>query len=275
MARREHMRRAVGKPTVEQRTDKVDDSGNDGDPVQLTEGSTDHVAGKMSRGQNGKSRGREYKSKKDQPADPEDQREQHEQAEETHKERIIAIPRLESAYNPGVRFGCVAAVLLSATIATACDFSYSPATAPRYYRADGWSLPGTKDLDPTETAKIKAASSSIPGTQAFPIPHSHPFIVDFPEQIFTFNSAQHRMHAMEVMVSIIRWQVGRRVVAYSYNLIPVDAHQENGKWKIDAEAACVFFATFIDDKGDGVFRLLVPDRMTSDLIPAWAKREEN
>ena len=47
-----------------------------------------------------------------------------------------------------------------------------------------------------------------------------------------------------------------------------------GKWNVEPEAGCIFTATFIDDKGDEVFRVLVPDRLTPDLIPRWATSEK-
>jgi hypothetical protein len=46
--------------------------------------------------------------------------------------------------------------------------------------------------------------------------------------------------------------------------------QNKWKWKIDDEAACIFFATFVDDKGDGVFRQLIRGALAPDLVPAWA-----
>jgi len=44
---------------------------------------------------------------------------------------------------------------------------------------------------------------------------------------------------------------------------------------VESEMACVFTATFIDDKGDGVFRVLVPGPFTPDLVPRWAKSQKS
>ncbi len=68
-------------------------------------------------------------------------------------------------------------------------------------------------------------------------------------------------------VSVRRWLINDRIVAYSYGLIPVTAHQDKGKWIIDSEAACVFDVTFIDDEGDGIFRVMVhgPSATSSSL----------
>lgn len=45
------------------------------------------------------------------------------------------------------------------------------------------------------------------------------------------------------------------VIAYAPGLIPVTAHRKNGKGIVASEPGCIFYATFIDDKGDGVFRI--------------------
>jgi hypothetical protein len=127
----------------------------------------------------------------------------------------------------------------------ACDLEYDPASSPQYYRQDGWALPGVADQSPV--------------------------IVEFPAQEFVLNGARKRMRSMQVKATIFPWRMHGRVVAYSYHLIPVWAHRVNGKWVMDAEAACTFTATFIDNKGDGVFRVLVPGDFTPELIPRWAR----
>lgn len=159
----------------------------------------------------------------------------------------------------------------------ACEFQYSPVAMPQYYRAEGWKLPGTTDFDARKSADSYGAliSKPIPGAAAYPLPHAAPYIVEFPGQEFVLNGVRERMHAAKVMATIVRWQVDNQVVAYSYSLIPVVAHRNHGKWIVDDEMLCIFFATFIDDKGDGVFRLLVPTTLTTDLIPLWAKPEKN
>jgi hypothetical protein len=37
----------------------------------------------------------------------------------------------------------------------------------------------------------------------------------------------------------------------------------------------MFYGTFIDNKGDGVFRTLVPGALTPELNPLWAKSPGN
>ena len=63
-----------------------------------------------------------------------------------------------------------------------------------------------------------------------------------------------------------RYDLDGKVFAYSYGLIPVHAHK-NGKSKMDDEAACIFFATFVAVKGDGIFRELVRGGFAPDLVP--------
>jgi hypothetical protein len=83
------------------------------------------------------------------------------------------------------------------------------------------------------------------------------------------------LHPIQVKATIIRLEMNGHVVAYSYGLIPVVAHREKGKWVVESELACIFFATFIDDKGDGVFRILARSEFTPDLVPMWAKERSN
>src|ERR1700691_635587 len=83
------MRRAIGKAAVKQGTSKKDDSGDQSNPVQLTQSAPHHIARQMGRGQNRERRGRKHESKKDQPADPADQRQQHEETKQRHSGRII------------------------------------------------------------------------------------------------------------------------------------------------------------------------------------------
>lgn len=76
-------------------------------------------------------------------------------------------------------------------------------------------------------------------------------------------------------VDVLRWLINDRIVAYSYGLTPMTAHQDQGKWIIDNEAASVFDVTFIDDKGDGIFRVMVHGPFPPDLVPSWARVKED
>jgi hypothetical protein len=170
----------------------------------------------------------------------------------------------------------LAFVAVFAVPAWACDFKYDPVSAVQYYRAAGWNLPGIEDspLAPTDTYGLPSALP-IPGFEVRVIRHEIPNIVTFPAQKFSLNGARQKMRAMQVEARILQWVTNGRTVAYSYGLIPVNAHRKDGKWVIDVEAGCIFDATFIDDKGDGVYRVLVPDRFTADLVPSWARAKKN
>jgi hypothetical protein len=165
----------------------------------------------------------------------------------------------------------LAVIAAFAVPALACDFKYDPVSMVQYYRAEGWSLPGIEDspLAPVGTYGLPGAPP-IPGFEARVVRHEIPNIVTFPAQEFGLNGARQRMRAMQVKANILPWVTSGRTVAYSYGLIPVNAHRKKGKWVIDVEAGCIFDATFIDDKGDGVFRIQVPGPFTADLVPAWA-----
>jgi len=166
-----------------------------------------------------------------------------------------------------------------ASIALACDFQYEPASAPRFYREEGWLLPGIHDDDPHVKANAYGAPPigevlrSVPGAKAYLLRRDQDhYVVNFPAQVFAVGKEHRKMRPLLAKATIIRWEINGKVVAYSYSLIPIsNAHKQDGKWVYESELACIFYGTFIDDKGDGVFRTLVPDTLRPELIPAWAK----
>jgi hypothetical protein len=118
--------------------------------------------------------------------------------------------------------------------------------------------------------------TTIPGADVQLLPHDdHPYIIEFPAQEFVLCNEGKKMRPMQAKASIIRYSIGGKVVAFSYGLIPVKARRAEGRWVIESEMACIFTVTFIDDKGDGVFRVLVPGAFTPDLVPRWAKPEKS
>jgi len=82
VAASEYVRGSVSKATVEQGADKKDNAGNDGNPVQLAERSSDDIACEMRARQNLKRGRSKHESKEDQPADPTDERQKHEKTQE-------------------------------------------------------------------------------------------------------------------------------------------------------------------------------------------------
>lgn len=177
----------------------------------------------------------------------------------------------EEAHNQTMRYLRIyIAVLGIVPAAFACEFHYDPASTPQYYRSEGWKLPGaagTRGLSqPTSMGDAKAYLVT---------PGESPYIAAFPAQEFALNGSRQRMRASLVKATIVRWEVAGRAVAYSYSMIPVMAHRKDGKWIVDAVAACIFWATFVDDKGDGIFRVLVPAPFAADLVPLWARRKKS
>jgi hypothetical protein len=168
-------------------------------------------------------------------------------------------------------------VLMVSSAAFACDLKYDPASLPQFYREKGWTLPGIKDEGPWRSDQHYdlPIGETIPGVKASIVVHQFPYIVSFPKQEFLLNGTRQRLRSMQVKASIVRLKVDDRVIAYSYGLIPVSARKKNGKWVISTEMGCMFSVTFIDDRGDGVFRLLVPNGLTPDLVPRWAKPKKS
>jgi hypothetical protein len=172
----------------------------------------------------------------------------------------------------------LAALPLAAISVVACDFQFEPASTPTYYRADGWMLPGTTDFNPNGKADTYGGPrvTKIPGEKVQLLAHDeNPYVIEFPAQESMFGKVRMKLHSMQAKAVITRISIGGKVVAYSYGLIPVQARRDSGHWVIESEMACVFTVTFIDDKGDGVFRSLVRGPLTPDLVPRWAKPQEN
>ena len=75
---------SVGQAAVEHRTDQEDDSGDNGNPVQLAQSPSDNVACEVRCGQNREGSRCEHEGKENQTADPDDQRQEHEKTQEGH-----------------------------------------------------------------------------------------------------------------------------------------------------------------------------------------------
>jgi hypothetical protein len=155
-----------------------------------------------------------------------------------------------------------------------CSLEFDPVAIPRYYRANGWALPGTTDFVPFASPRRlgEYPSANISGARAVILAHNDdPYIVKFPAQVFTLDGNAKRLRPVLAKAAILRWEANGKVFAYSYGLVPVSAHKIGGRWKIDTEVGCTFDATFIDETGDGVFRLLVPSSLTETLVPKWVQ----
>ena len=171
------------------------------------------------------------------------------------------------------------AVSILLSTALACNFSYDPASAPAFVREEGWYLPGVNDDDPNVKANVyglpplPSSVRAVPGVKARLLRRDEDhYVVDFPAQVFSISNERKHMHPMLAKASIVRWELNGHVFAYSYGLIPVrKAYKRDGRWIYEGELGCVFHATFIDDKGDGVFRIMTTDVLSPALIPQWVK----
>jgi hypothetical protein len=176
------------------------------------------------------------------------------------------------------RIVLLTAAVIIPCVTHACTFQFDPAANVKYYRSEGWKLPGIADF--SSSAPVRDIEqypvTNIPAARAIPLLHDeYPYVIELPAQTFTLDSAPKRMHPVLALAAILRWEMDGKIFSYSYGLIPVSAHRINGKWKIDSEAGCIFNATFIDESGDGVFRLMVPGSLTESLVPAWVKRPQS
>lgn len=163
-------------------------------------------------------------------------------------------------------------------MAAACDFEYDPASVATYYRANGWAVPGTTDFNLAATPQTYGGPTltKIPGGEIQLLAHDeYPYIIQFPAQEFVLGNDHKKMRPMQAKAIVVRYSIGAKVVAFSYGLIPVKARKSEGHWVVESEMACIFTATFVDDKGDGVFRVLVPGPFTPDLVPRWAKPQKS
>jgi len=176
------------------------------------------------------------------------------------------------------RLSCLIASLIVVPAGFACEFQYDPASRPTYYRAEGWSLPGVTDFNSKAIPRTSGVPelTPIPGAVAQLLLHNEdPYIIAFPAQQFVLNGGQQKMRSLQAKAIVARWMMDGHIIAYSYGLIPVTAHRVLGRWIVESEALCIFTATFIDDKGDGIFRALVPGPLTTDLVPRWAKQPQS
>jgi hypothetical protein len=166
------------------------------------------------------------------------------------------------------------ALLALATASLGCNFRYGPVAEQQFIRAEGWDLPGLDDVKPVEHPNALGLPMlhKIPGVTMRMLTHNEPYIIYFPNGNFLLNGIRQRLHPDLVKARIVRFEINGRNFAYSYGLTPVIAHQEADKWVVDDEMLCTYTGTFIDDKGDGVFRVFVLGSLMPEMIPAWAKR---
>lgn len=154
--------------------------------------------------------------------------------------------------------GCLKAFIAAALylagplVASAqCGFAFEPASEVRWYRSEGWSIPGLNDAKAILPANLvvdgKPSSWSMPDGITFSMVwHENGYHVTFPEAIFIEENKRTKMLSRSFLLyQMVRWEINGKVYAYSYSLGPLDV-------------ACMAYIDIIDDKGDGVFRVMTP-----------------
>ncbi len=174
--------------------------------------------------------------------------------------------------------------------AHACDFKTEPAAGTQFYRSQGWKLP---DIGGARVSAPIIFQGSLPKDwwrgplPAGPMPgltvrmiirdpsEGNPNLFEIPRQEYQQDGKHRVMSSQHVAFDhwVYRYDMEGRVVAYTFKLTPAEGRWMNGKWITEGDVACDFIVTFVDDAGDGVFRLLLPGALTPDLVPQWARKQ--
>src|ERR1700682_1140684 len=116
------------------------------------------------------------------------------------------------------------AALLFHCAASACTFQFDSASDVKYYRSDGWQLPGVSDFNSSAPVRYPGQypGANIPGARAVVLPHKEdPSVIHFPAQTFMSDGTPKRMRHALARAAILRWEMNGHTFAYSYGLIPV------------------------------------------------------
>jgi hypothetical protein len=131
-----------------------------------------------------------------------------------------------------------------------CGLAVAPAAETRWFRSDGWAIPGLED------AKFRPVHQVIDGKQidwhwpdgvsvsAF-LPDENHRHLTIPGAVFDDSgSSKKLLEQSAYLYWIFRWEIQGRPYVYSYKL----GSEHTG---------CGFSFDLIDDRGDGKFRLMV------------------
>jgi hypothetical protein len=151
-----------------------------------------------------------------------------------------------------------------------CGFIGKPVAANEWYRSEGWSLPGVADAKQVAPVNITLNGEAFnwpAGVELAALIHPKKYVVSFPAALFETGGAKQIMSARRLQLGYLyRWEFHGNVYAYSYELIPRDL-------------GCLFSIDLVDDRGDGVFRVMRLDGHAFRLpkngypaVPDWAKK---
>jgi hypothetical protein len=168
-------------------------------------------------------------------------------------------------------FGC----FVAAPSIAQCGFAIVPAAAERWYRNEGWPIPGLSDAK--AISKIHRTIDGKPNDWVWPegitvswVVHDSSYDVQFPDAVFDDDGSHKRMLPRRFLLySMVRWEMNGTPYAYSYGLGPHDV-------------ACLATVDIIDDRGDGRFRLMTSPGhplMGRDPepppVPQWLQRPKS
>ena len=157
-------------------------------------------------------------------------------------------------------FVAVAACLSSWISPAQCGFQVKPINNVRWYRGEGWQLPGLQDASAIVRVNLNArdgthllVDGSTPrwpkGLTVSSIEHRGAYRVTFPEAIFEEDGVREKMLPSTFdFVWLWRWEMNGRTYAYTYELFPAPTR--------GMVLACTVTFDVVDDKGDGKFRLM-------------------
>jgi hypothetical protein len=142
-----------------------------------------------------------------------------------------------------------------------CGLAVVPAAETRWYRSDGWAIPGLED------AKFRPLHQMVDGKQkdshwangitvSAYMPDDNHRQLTIPGAVFDESgSSKKLLEQSAYLYWIFRWEVQGKPYAYSYNV---------GSTRI----ACSFTFDLVDDRGDGKFRLLIsPGNSVMNRLP--------
>lgn len=182
-----------------------------------------------------------------------------------------------------LKIGIVSLIVCASAVPCAgqCGFAIVPAAEQRWYRNEGWPIPGLSDakgfavihrtVDGKPSELVLPEGISVTWAAFGQDSQFMNYHVQFPDVFFDDEGTRKHMLARSFKVyKMLRWQMKGTTYAYSYLLGASDV-------------ACMSSVDIIDDRGDGKFRLMtVPgdtylgeakgDPPEPPPVPDWLKK---